>query len=87
MALLDLLRRMASKCWEDSSCYEDGGRGVDTMVEHEIAGLAEAQLDEECSRGAGMSFNNVDLQVRAVLVREHEQVASHVCLTLLASWW
>ena len=51
------------RCYGDVSCVEDGGRGIDTMVEHEISGLAEALLDQECSRPATMSFNNVDLQV------------------------
>jgi hypothetical protein len=39
-----LVHRMATRCYEESSCVEDGGRGIDTMVEHEISGKAEAQV-------------------------------------------
>jgi hypothetical protein len=38
---------MATRCYEEISCVEDGGRGIDTMVEHEISGQAEAQVCEK----------------------------------------
>ena len=72
------------RCYGDVSCVEDGGRGIDTMVEHEISGLAEALLDQECSRPAAMSFNNVDLQVCLFLCRCRRcqclSVCSPICL-------
>ena len=67
------------RCYGDVSCVEDGGRGIDTMVEHEISGLAEALLDQECSRPATMSFNNVDLQVCLSLCRCRRRQCLSVC--------
>ncbi len=44
MLIAVLADRMATRCSEERSCVEDGGRGIDTMVEHEISANAEAQV-------------------------------------------
>jgi len=60
----DDLKWVATKELKELGATLSTGRGIDTMVEHEIFKTAEEQLDKEIGFIAhGISFNNVDLQV------------------------
>ena len=52
---------MAERCVADSTCYDDGGRGIETFVEHELLTMCEDALTLECYNKDVISFNNLDL--------------------------
>lgn len=54
-------RWMAERCMADSTCYDDGGRGIETFVEHELLTMCEDALTQECFDKDSISYNNLDL--------------------------
>lgn len=41
----------------------DGGRGVETHIDHDISTIIENALMSECQNPESVSFNNIDLSI------------------------
>jgi len=52
---------IARQCHEDPTCYDDGGRGVETYVEHELLAVCEDTLAHEVALKDAVSYDNLDL--------------------------
>lgn len=52
---------LAVRCFSDASCYQNGGRGVEIIVEHELLGACEDALMEELGTSEKVSYNNLDI--------------------------
>jgi len=56
-------RWIAKHCWSDATCVSDGGRGVETHIDHDISTIIENALMSECQNPESVSFNNIDLSI------------------------
>mmetsp|Transcript_10914 Transcript_10914/g.26191 ORF Transcript_10914/g.26191 Transcript_10914/m.26191 type:complete len:439 (+) Transcript_10914:143-1459(+) len=57
---------LAERCHDELTCYDDGGRGVETVVTHEVQSVVEDALLEECSQVSAsdkVSYNNIHISV------------------------
>jgi hypothetical protein len=62
---------LARRCFEDETCYQDGGRGIETLIEHELqAECEDVLLSEFASAGAlahSVSYNNLDIYCKLMI--------------------
>mmetsp|Transcript_47727 Transcript_47727/g.119254 ORF Transcript_47727/g.119254 Transcript_47727/m.119254 type:complete len:445 (+) Transcript_47727:24-1358(+) len=70
----DVTRHIAARCRQDATCYDDGGRGVETYVEHELLAVCEDILAGEFALSDSVSYDNLDLYLEGEGDKRHVAV-------------